>query len=268
MSRFFWLIRREIWEHKVIWVAPLIVLACLLLLVLIGEAHFGPIGSVDSGALDAEFPRDLQTQWLLFACTRRAGKRHRDTLRVVAKRDSDRDCLLSPACHAVLAVKALRCSLRSSTRRVGCAEPMTAPLPRDLSESRAIPPGTRRDTMNLLTNTERDQLLANGRAQREAIRSGRDDASPLDPHPVVKLFTPDASATWLLTELDPDDHDLGFGLCDLGLGCPELGYVRLSEIEALRGPMGLPVERDQHFDADRRISTYAADARQAGRIRT
>ena len=31
MNRFIWLIRREIWEHKAIWVAPLIVLACLLI---------------------------------------------------------------------------------------------------------------------------------------------------------------------------------------------------------------------------------------------
>lgn len=85
---------------------------------------------------------------------------------------------------------------------------------------------------------------------------------------VVKLFTPDAGATWLLTELDPADPDLAFGLCDLGLGCPELGYVHITELESLRGPMGLPVERDLHFEADRRISTYAADARQADRIRT
>jgi hypothetical protein len=122
--------------------------------------------------------------------------------------------------------------------------------------------------MSLITDTERQQLLTNGRAQRQAIRSGADDVTPLDPHPVVKLFTPDAGATWLLTELDPADPDLAFGLCDLGLGCPELGYVRITELESLRGPMGLPVERDLHFEADRRISTYTADARQAGRIRS
>lgn len=32
--------------------------------------------------------------------------------------------------------------------------------------------------------------------------------------PVVKLFTPDANATWLLTELDPNESTLAFGLCD------------------------------------------------------
>lgn len=46
---------------------------------------------------------------------------------------------------------------------------------------------------------------------------------------MVKLSTPDAQATWLLTELNPTEPDIAFGLCDLGFGCPELGYVRLSK---------------------------------------
>lgn len=55
------------------------------------------------------------------------------------------------------------------------------------------------------------------------------------------------TATWLLSESDPDDPDRLFGLCDLGLGFPELGYVSLAEIITLRGKLGLPIERDQHF---------------------
>jgi hypothetical protein len=121
--------------------------------------------------------------------------------------------------------------------------------------------------MNIITDSERRQLLANGRVQRQAIRYGAGDCVPADPHPVVKLFTPDAGATWLLTELDSDDDDLAFGLCDLGLGEPELGYVRLSELANARGPMGLPVERDLHFEADKPISAYAAEARELRRIR-
>ena len=119
--------------------------------------------------------------------------------------------------------------------------------------------------MKLLTNAQREQLLANGRAQRERIRQ---DGETLDFQPVVKFFTPDAGATWLLTELDPEDPDLAFGLCDLGLGCPELGYVRLSELDELRGPLGLPVERDLYYEADAPISAYAASASAAGRIVT
>jgi hypothetical protein len=121
--------------------------------------------------------------------------------------------------------------------------------------------------MNLLTTAQRDQLLTNGRAQRQAIRYGAGDCVPTDPHPVVKLFTPDAGAIWLLTELDPDDEDLAFGLCDLGLGEPELGYVRLSELANARGPLRLRVERDLHFEADKPISAYAAEAHEHRRIR-
>ena len=36
------------------------------------------------------------------------------------------------------------------------------------------------------------------------------------------------AATWLLTELDSEDPDIAFGLCDLGMQCPELGSVRIS----------------------------------------
>ncbi|MBL8199668.1 MAG: DUF2958 domain-containing protein [Chromatiales bacterium] len=113
--------------------------------------------------------------------------------------------------------------------------------------------------MSLIPESLRSQLLANG--ERQSAGESR------DPLPVVKLFTPDANATWLLTELDPADPDLAFGLCDLGLGCPELGYVRLSELETARGPLGLKIERDHHFTADRTLSAYAADAQVRCRIR-
>jgi hypothetical protein len=38
----------------------------------------------------------------------------------------------------------------------------------------------------------------------------------------------------------PEDPDIAFGLCDLGLGFPELGTVRISELQVLAGPVGLP----------------------------
>ncbi len=115
-------------------------------------------------------------------------------------------------------------------------------------------------TQSLFTQAIRQKLLANG--ARSA--AGED----IDPVPQVKLFTPDANATWLLTEIDPDNPDIAFGLCDLGLGCPELGSVSLREIEHLRGPLGLPVERDQHYGETRRLSEIAKLARRAGRVST
>lgn len=86
-----------------------------------------------------------------------------------------------------------------------------------------------------------------------------------DPKPVVKLFTPWAGATWLITELDPDT-DIAFGLCDLGQGTPELGYVSLTELRELRGPMGLKVERDLHFTPTKTLSEYADEARLKSQI--
>ncbi|WP_445502696.1 DUF2958 domain-containing protein [Microvirga sp. G4-2] len=111
---------------------------------------------------------------------------------------------------------------------------------------------------SLFTENQRLTLVANG------LRSNWDDH--FDPTPVVKLFTPDANCTWLLSELDPTDQDRAFGLCDLGLGCPELGYVSLIELARIRGPFGLPVEQDRRFRANKPLSAYAAEAQTTSRV--
>ena len=61
---------------------------------------------------------------------------------------------------------------------------------------------------------------------------------------VVKLFDPTGSATWYLSELNPDDN-IAFGLCDMGYA--ELGYVSLDELSTLKVKMGLGIERDLYF---------------------
>jgi len=116
--------------------------------------------------------------------------------------------------------------------------------------------------MTLITRKQFQQLLENGRAAQEARRQDKD----IDPHPVVNLFTPDAGCTWLLTEIDPDDSDRAFGLCDVGHGFADIGYVSLREIASLRGQLGLAVERDRFFSADKTLSAYAEEARQQRRI--
>jgi hypothetical protein len=87
-----------------------------------------------------------------------------------------------------------------------------------------------------------------------------------DPLSVVKLFTPDAGATWLLSELNPFDEDRAYGLCDAGLGCPQLGWVRLTELARVRGLKGRAILQDTHFVPVQRLSVYAREARLAGRI--
>lgn len=110
-----------------------------------------------------------------------------------------------------------------------------------------------------ITQADYAALLANG--HRTA------GGESIDPIPVVKLFTPDAQATWLLTGIDPDDEDIAFGLCDLGMGFPELGSVRLSDLATVRGRLGLPIERDEHFQADKSLGAYAEAARAVGYVK-
>lgn len=59
----------------------------------------------------------------------------------------------------------------------------------------------------------------------------------------VKFFTPDASWTWYAAEFDGEDIFFGF---IIGFE-REFGYFSLSELESVRGPMNLPVERDLYF---------------------
>ena len=67
MNRFIWLIRREIWEHKAIWIAPSVVIACLVLLVITGNVHLGPIGTMEGDTTFGAFPPDVQQRLLLIA---------------------------------------------------------------------------------------------------------------------------------------------------------------------------------------------------------
>lgn len=66
-----------------------------------------------------------------------------------------------------------------------------------------------------------------------------------DPLVIVKFFTPWSNWTWYGTEYDPKER-IFFGYV-IGLE-KELGYFSLDELESLRGPWGLKVERDKHFD--------------------
>jgi hypothetical protein len=113
-------------------------------------------------------------------------------------------------------------------------------------------------TQPLTTADQRVQLLANG----EARAAGQ----PIDPWPVVRLFTPDAHVTWLLATLDPVDGDTAWGLIDLGIGMPELGTVKLSDLAAIIGPLQQPVLRDLYFRASRPLSEYVRRAQVDGSI--
>jgi hypothetical protein len=61
---------------------------------------------------------------------------------------------------------------------------------------------------------------------------------------IAKFFNPCGSGTWYCTEYNPQDR-VFFGLCCIDEA--ELGYVSLDELESLRLPLGLKIERDLYY---------------------
>ena len=108
--------------------------------------------------------------------------------------------------------------------------------------------------MKLITKAIANKLYE---ADQQFLETGK-TSQPI----VVKFFTPWGAASWFIvsgTPLsningDPCEPDYArdwhlFGLCDLGMGFPELGYVLLSQLQEIRGQFGLTVERDMYYGA-------------------
>ena len=90
--------------------------------------------------------------------------------------------------------------------------------------------------MRLLT----DEL----RAQLPALYA-QDGATDMTIH--ARFFTPDSNWTWYVAEGQQEDDDfIFFGY--VNGHCLEAGYFSLKELESVRGPWGLPIERDLHFE--------------------
>ena len=97
-------------------------------------------------------------------------------------------------------------------------------------ESEIIPPTGE----NLLDDESREKL--------PPLYSGEEKG--LDALAQVKFFTPTSNWTWYASEFNGED--IFFGLV-IGFEI-EFGYFSLSELQAVKGPLGLPIERDLHFE--------------------
>ena len=75
--------------------------------------------------------------------------------------------------------------------------------------------------MELVTAEQRRHFIDNCNLEGDALR------------PAVTIFSLVGSSTWIIASMNPQDEDTLYGLCDLGLGYPELGYVRLSDLQYL-----------------------------------
>ena len=72
------------------------------------------------------------------------------------------------------------------------------------------------------------------------------DGKGMDSIVLVKYFNPVGAGTFLITEAEEQNGDwLLFGYCHIW--CWEWGYVLLSDLENLKLPYGLTIERDLYI---------------------
>ncbi len=74
--------------------------------------------------------------------------------------------------------------------------------------------------------------------------------------PLVRLYQPGGRYRCLLSRLDPEHTNIAFGLYDLGVGLPEIGYIHLDVITSWRNAMGPTIERDESFKPKRSLFLY------------
>ncbi|MBS1778034.1 MAG: DUF2958 domain-containing protein [Bacteroidetes bacterium] len=101
--------------------------------------------------------------------------------------------------------------------------------------------------MLIIDKETREKLLENGKPEN------RDQDHP----PVVQISILSTDCVWLLSDLDPDAENIAFGLCDLGMGFPELGYVDLNEIAELSMSASvMPIIFVNKINATHQLTTY------------
>ena len=90
--------------------------------------------------------------------------------------------------------------------------------------------------MKLLTQELVDRFQQIGRQEDKS-----------DPLIIAKFFNPTGAGTWYATEYNPSDKTF-FGYVSIfGDWNDEWGYFSLTELESLKGPCGLGIERDIYF---------------------
>ena len=83
-------------------------------------------------------------------------------------------------------------------------------------------------------------------ARFEAVGSQEDTKDPIV---IAKFFDPCGSATWFATAYDVAERMFfGFASIFRDPSMDEYGYFSLDELQAIRGPLGLGIERDVHAE--------------------
>ena len=90
----------------------------------------------------------------------------------------------------------------------------------------------------------------------KAIQTKLNKAGYYGEKAICKFFNPVGGGTWIIFGQDEEDPDILFCVADLGIGFVEAGSVSLSELESIKLPFGLGIERDLHFEGGKDIKHY------------
>ena len=90
--------------------------------------------------------------------------------------------------------------------------------------------------MKLLTQELVDRFQQIGRQEDKS-----------DPIIIAKFFNPTGAGTWYATEYNPSDKTFYGYVSIFGDWNDEWVYFSLTELESLKGPYGLGIERDIYF---------------------
>lgn len=81
---------------------------------------------------------------------------------------------------------------------------------------------------------------------------------------ICKFFNPMGAGTWIIFGQDEEEKDLLMCVADIGMDCVEAGSVLLSELETLKLPFGLGIERDLSFKGGKDMTHYLQQSTLAG----
>jgi Protein of unknown function (DUF2958) len=103
-----------------------------------------------------------------------------------------------------------------------------------------------------------NERLATSEQLAQLVFNGRPENCDKDHAPVLLWFLPGTDMKWLVSEIV--DDETAYGLCDLGVGFPELGYIHLPDLLHLQNSRVFGIERDRHFEPKHPMSVYARTA--------
>ena len=77
----------------------------------------------------------------------------------------------------------------------------------------------------------------------------------------LKIFDPTGRMTFYAVEFDGEDTLFGWMVSPLDADCDEFGYASLSELQGVKGRMGLGMERDLHWNPNTTLDKVVETAK-------